>query len=322
VALALHALGHLAIAQEVNRAALIAYVDSATGLMERYSIKRAEVDWPALRRAGRTAVETSSTADTAVAYAAVRAALRKLGDHHSFLMSPDEVRKLSSSEPTSEASSPPPEIRLLERGVGYARIPWYMGLDSVPIRQYAIDFQEHLRALMKEVRCGWIVDLRGNTGGNMWPMLAGIGPVLGDGPAGTFVSPDSVVPWGYSDGYAWEGADTNVRVPRPLRLSQVLPPVAVLTDSMTASSGEAIAISFRGRPGTRSFGGPTYGLTTGNENYMLPDGSMLFLTTTVEADRTGQKYGGPLIPDTLVAPEASLPTALEWLGATGCPAGR
>src|SRR5690348_5042975 len=27
---------------------------------------------------------------------------------------------------------------------------------------------------------GWVVDLRGNVGGNMWPMLAGIGPLLGE----------------------------------------------------------------------------------------------------------------------------------------------
>jgi len=286
--------------------------------MERYSVKRAEVDWPALRRAARTAVAASSSPDTVAAYAAIRAALRRLGDHHSFLMSPDDVRKLSGSEPSSATSNPSPEIRILETGVGYVRIPFYEGLDSVPIRQYAIDFQERIRAVGKQVHCGWVVDLRGNTGGNMWPMLAGIGPVLGDGRAGTFVSPDSAVPWGYSDGYAWEGADTNVRVPRPLRLSPKFPPVAVLTDSRTASSGEAIAISFRGRPKTRSFGDQTAGLTTGNGNFPLPDGSMLFLTTTVEADRTGQRYGGALIPDTLVATAAVLPVALEWLRGTGC----
>jgi len=45
---------------------------------------------------------------------------------------------------------------------------------------------------------------------------------------------------------------------------------------------------------------------------------MLFLTTTVEADRTGQRYGGALIPDTLVATAAVLPVALEWLRSTGC----
>lgn len=48
---------------------------------------------------------------------------------------------------------------------------------------------------------GWIVDLRGNGGGNMWPMIAGVGPVLGEGTAGAFVDPDdNVTLWGYANG--------------------------------------------------------------------------------------------------------------------------
>ncbi|MGA7930969.1 MAG: S41 family peptidase, partial [Candidatus Sulfotelmatobacter sp.] len=35
----------------------------------------------------------------------------------------------------------------------------------------------------------WIIDLRGNLGGNMWPMLAGIGLVVGEGDLGSFQSP-------------------------------------------------------------------------------------------------------------------------------------
>jgi len=54
---------------------------------------------------------------------------------------------------------------------------------------------------------GWIVDLRGNVGGNMWPMLAGIGPVLGEGDdLGEFFTLDSHSTWKYRDGVA---ADAN-----------------------------------------------------------------------------------------------------------------
>ena len=31
--------------------------------------------------------------------------------------------------------------------------------------------------------------LRGNGGGNMWPMIAGVGPLLGEGPLGYFIGP-------------------------------------------------------------------------------------------------------------------------------------
>lgn len=36
---------------------------------------------------------------------------------------------------------------------------------------------------------GWIVDLCGNGGGNMWPIIAGVGSVLGDDLLGFFISP-------------------------------------------------------------------------------------------------------------------------------------
>ena len=34
---------------------------------------------------------------------------------------------------------------------------------------------------------GWIVDLRGNFGGNMWPMLLSVEPLIGNGTLGYFV---------------------------------------------------------------------------------------------------------------------------------------
>ena len=106
---------------------------------------------------------------------------------------------------------------------------------------------------------GWIVDLRGNTGGNMWPMLTGIGPILGDGRVGSFVAADGNVTWFYQDG------KTGTRNPAGLEtvsltledapvLMTPSSPVAVLVDSSTASSAEAITIAFHGRPDTRFFG--------------------------------------------------------------------
>ena len=34
----------------------------------------------------------------------------------------------------------------------------------------------------------------------MWPMLTGIGPILGDGVVGSFVAADGNIPWFYQDG--------------------------------------------------------------------------------------------------------------------------
>jgi carboxyl-terminal processing protease len=181
---------------------------------------------------------------------------------------------------------------------------------------------------------GWIIDLRGNGGGNMYPMLAGIGFVLGEGTAGSFVSLEGNTQsvWSYRSGKAMvaEVVDAEVTKP-PLTLTE-LPSVAVLIDSGTISSGEAIAVSFAGRPRARFFGTQTYGLASGNQMFRLADGAALFLNTTMDADRLGRKYPDGIEPDvsfpepTTIPDEASDPAlqaAEAWLSslASGEPKG-
>ncbi|HEY8234234.1 MAG TPA: hypothetical protein VIJ10_16340 [Vicinamibacteria bacterium] len=67
-----------------------------------------------------------------------------------------------------------------------------------------------------------------------------------------------------------------------------------------ASSGEAITISFRGRPATRSFGEPTAGLPTSNQAFPLVDDAVLVVMVSREADRTGRIYEGRIPPDDAV----------------------
>jgi C-terminal processing protease CtpA/Prc len=76
--------------------------------------------------------------------------------------------------------------------------------------------------------------------------------------------------------------------------------IAVLTGPRTASSGEVVATAFRGLTHAKSFGLNTAGLSTANANFTLSDGSMIFLATSVYADRLENTYGGKLTPDYLI----------------------
>jgi C-terminal processing protease CtpA/Prc len=193
-------------------------------------------------------------------------------------------------------------------------------------------FVETLHALVIELQeekpVGWIVDLRGNSGGDMWPMLAGIGSVLGEGDLGAFVSADNEHDsWFYKAGKAGsrspEGQEeiaAEVKT-QPLVLTD-LPWVAVLLDRGTGSSGEAVAIAFAGRSRERSFGEHTAGFSTSNDLHPMPDGASLFLCAGLEQDRNGKLYPDGLDPDEKVpAPEtrpsedtdAALIAAEEWL---------
>jgi C-terminal processing protease CtpA/Prc len=180
---------------------------------------------------------------------------------------------------------------------------------------YADQLQRAVAAADAARVTAWIVDVRGNGGGNMWPMLAGVGPLLGEGVIGFFIDPvGQEVAWHYRDGASWEGASLAQRVSAPYTLRQARSRVAVLTDAGTASSGEATVIAFRGRLETRSFGTPTCGLSTAIENYALSDGARLNLAISVMADRTRAKYGEAVSADEFILdPAEVVARAIEWL---------
>ena len=71
----------------------------------------------------------------------------------------------------------------LEDKFGYVNIPDFSG-GGEAATEFADVLQGEIERVDVEGVCGWVVDLRKNYGGNMWPMLAGVGPVLGEGIAG------------------------------------------------------------------------------------------------------------------------------------------
>lgn len=191
-----------------------------------------------------------------------------------------------------------PTGKKLFNNIGYINLPMQItGGNS--IQEYADKTQEIIKQLDNENICGWIVDLRQNQGGNMWPMLAGIGPVLGEGIAGSYIylDPNQKPQWSYKDGKAFDETRVVVAVNKPYILKKTLPPVAILTSELTASSGEAIVVSFKGRSQTRFFGQSTYGVPTANVSYPLSDGAKIVLTVALEADRTSKTYSDKIAPD-------------------------
>ncbi|GHH61977.1 hypothetical protein GCM10017774_89080 [Lentzea cavernae] len=172
-----------------------------------------------------------------------------------------------------------------------------------------------MRHMIASQPTGWVVDLRGNRGGDMHPMLTVVAPLLGEGERGRFVGPNGSTGWGVRRGHVYNGGRTAFRWRRvPAARTE---PVAVLVDSRTASSGEAVLISFLGAENVRTFGEPTAGYATANQTFPLPDGSRLAITTALMADRTGRTYGNaPVVPQAVVGGDA-LTAAIEWLAGRG-----
>lgn len=274
-----------------------AELDAAIGHVRKNAWMRNNIDWAVVEPELRfLAAGAEKTADV---YNAIRYLLTALNDRHSFLMPPAATTAFR----TGGAANPPIEVRALGEGIGYVNVPAYSGGEPAAARAFATRAHENLGTVAPQAGCGWMVDLRNNGGGNMWPMLAGLKPFLGNEPLGTFVSREGASP-------PWKaGQSVGVEPPESLRaLEQAW--VAVLTGPMTASSGEAVTISFKGRPRTRSFGQPTRGLSSANSTFSLPDGAMILLTTAIEADRTGKQYGEKVDPDEIVPNSPDAPTSL------------
>jgi hypothetical protein len=306
------------------------FLDNALDTMRQHALHGQSVDWTEVRtEAFKRAGGAFNPIDT---YPAIYWALVQLGDPGAHLrlppgLYPDQIALLQQAErdavnnapaasreqtsiPTPFTSRRLPEghiVTVQGRNFGYVVLPRCSAKDNDGQLLYAADVRRILTDLTAQNPKGWIVDLRGNTGGNMWPMLAGIGPILGDGSVGSFVANDGNVSWFYQDG------KTGTRNPagletvsltlqeEPVLQTPSVAPVAVLVDGSTASSAEAITIAFHGRPASRSFGSRTAGKSTAVQPFKLDDGAELYLTTAIDADRSGKAYPDGFTPDQAVS---------------------
>lgn len=311
-----------------------AFLSSAIDVMQEHALSSPSVDWAALRQeAFKRAAGAFNPIDT---YPAVYWALVQINDPGSRLrlppgLYPDQIALLEEAEkdarntapPSAQPAAPPTPFtarRLPEghidtvqgRTIGYVTLPTCAAKDNDGLLLYAADVRRILTGLSSQNPKGWILDLRGNTGGNMWPMLTGIGPILGDGVVGSFVAADGKIPWFYQDGKSGTrntaGLETvSLNLQDTPLLVTPMAPVAVLVDSSTASSAEAIAIAFHGREQTRFFGEHTAGKSTAVQPFKLSDGAELYLTTAIDADRTGKVFPSGLAPDEIFPSASSIP---------------
>ncbi|MBR0256039.1 MAG: hypothetical protein IJQ69_08980 [Bacteroidales bacterium] len=224
----------------------------------------------------------------------VRKALKVAGGKHSFLWTKDQME-----ERAAEDMETAPSVELRDGGIAVITLPHFSGQNQAENQRYALTV---LNALPDSLS-GVVIDLRGNTGGNMYPMIAAVHRFL---PAGTLLR--------------FKSRKHNMPVMKEYVLqmvaveaqNQINCPVAILTDENTASSGEAVLLCFRGLDYARSFGAPTAGYASANQPKALPDGSQLVLTISCDVARTGEVFcDDPIAPDVETA--QAFEDALVWL---------
>lgn len=234
-------------------------------------------------------------------YPAIKKALSVCGGKHSMLMTKSE------SQSTSDSYDEVLPTVSLNGDIAVIKLPDFLGTAEAG-RKYAKVAEDFIHENRDKIK-GVVLDLRGNTGGDMGPMATAVSSLLPDGELMYYHYRSYDVPVTLKDGVI-SNAGTGGKSLYPDEKLKV--PVAILTDDMTASSGEALTLCFRGLENVKTFGAPTAGYTSVNMLYSLYDGAQLYLTVAFDKARTGEIFKETSIePD--VATDSPLEAALEWL---------
>jgi len=265
------------------------YVRKAIRVMDKQGLFAEGADWESAKAEALSAKPGSMEE----AQELVRSAAKVAGGKHSFLQLAGDVVADATSE------WPAPEVTLQEGGIPVISLPPFSGNHDEGVK-YALAV---LSAIPEDIP-GVVIDLRGNTGGNMYPMIAAVHRFL---PAD-----DETLRFRTRSRTQWIPLSYAVQMAGVQQQSRIECPVAILTDSLTASSGEATLICFRGLDYVRVFGGPTAGYASANQPFPLPGGDHLVLTTGCDVARTGEVFcDDPIEPDVLT--DTPLEDALEWI---------
>lgn len=234
-------------------------------------------------------------------YPAIKKALSVGGGKHSMLMTKSE------SQDTTESYDEVLPTVSLNGDIAVIKLPDFLGTAEAG-RKYAKVAEDFIHENRDKIN-GVVLDLRGNTGGDMGSMATAVSSLLPDGELMYYHYRSYDVPVTLKDGVI-SNAGTGGKSLYPEEKLNV--PVAILTDGMTASSGEALTLCFRGLENVKTFGAPTAGYTSVNMLYSLYDGAQMYLTVAFDKARTGEVFEETRIePD--VVTDSPLEVALEWL---------
>lgn len=251
--------------------AMTAYIDGAIAHVRTRSLYRSKPNWESVKTEMYKRAKDAKTVEELAP--ALKYLLSQVEDSHGKFLYKGEVIAYYFGEPTEnqkkidmkfwprvQGREFPFRSAMLRDKIGYLRIAGLPMGDNIKM---ATEIRNAICELDRQKAKSWIVDLRYNGGGNIYPMMEGLAPIIGDATIGYVSDHDGKVlsTWKikdadfYYDDYLAADLPTSCSFNKP-------PKVAVLISQYTASSGEAVGVAFKGRPNTRVFGLETAGLIT------------------------------------------------------------
>ena len=298
---------------------------------ETVSLYRNNVDWVSLKP---KIYELSKNAQTITELSpALKYLLKSLGDEHGRIFHNNQIiANYYSVELKDHQKSFEPETynkiqmgqtykfhsELIDDNIGYLRI---VGLPMGDNEKMASEIQSQVCELVDKGVRSWIVDLRYNGGGNMHPMAEGIAVIIGNGIVGGSegITDDESSLWKIEkNNFYYDDFSIELKDDCTIKNN---PKIAILTSVYTASSGEAIAVIFKGRDKTKFFGQKTLGMITVTDWEMISDSTAMTISVSYYKDRNGDVYDEfvdidketPFTEEPLEKNDSCVHSAISWL---------
>lgn len=190
--------------------------------------------------------------------------------------------------------------QVIGKTIAYIRIPGNDDFAFKKVDSISTDITTHINKINSAKIKGWIIDLRVNTGGNMYPILLGLKEFIGDHIIfGGFRNSkgESSGQWEVKNGKMLiDGIELAGKTQLNSPLKKDIP-LVILTSCYTASAGEMTAISLIGRKKTYLIGEPTANYTTAVQGFMINKDAGLNLSTDYVVDRNSKIYKSNIQPD-------------------------
>jgi len=204
--------------------------------------------------------------------AAIRFVLAALGDRHSSYRPPQPPAAPTATETAGSARTRLSQQREAVEGVPVIEVAGWSG--SLPEgTAAAATLRSQVIDSLASSGCGVVLDFSSNHGGNMWPMLAGLEPLLTEGVLGYFQDAHGTNKTIEKRGGTFlVNGSAQPFVGTELRPKNAAAHIAVVVGPKSASSGEIVPIMLHGQSNVVLFGRPTSGHSTSNSTFRLPNG--------------------------------------------------
>lgn len=279
-------------------------IEEVLQVAQQRGVNRLSIDWDTLR-AEMLEIRASQGFDEAI-----KTFLRAMGDNQSFY---SRLNGNNIFETEANCSGGGYSFTGLADNIGYIQVGTFIGSNE-QATLFAGERHDRARAQDGTDTKGWVVDLTTVNGGNLYPIIASLGPFYQQETLGYFIDADGPdIPWGFSGGAAFVRSpdEKQTIVLNPYTLLDPNAKVVVVVDFPTAGAGEAAMISFKNRPNTLIIGRPSCGLASVTESFTLSNSDILVLATNYIADTNKEVFPGRLMPDEQIGNSPELLARIE-----------